>query len=260
MGSVQPVVLRGRPRLPSLKTKVQSSQPSGYNGRKCEGAEPEIPRDCHLTIGSVNIGLMSGRSGEVVEMVARRRLDFCCIQESRWKGEGARLLGGEGKRYKFFWKGCKEGTAGVGIFVAEQYIDNVVEVRRVSERVLVLRVTIGKGVLNLVTAYAPQVGRSSEEKEEFCVLMGKMMAEISESEKLVVIGDMNGHVGERADGFECIHGGMGFGERNLEGEMLLEFAEATDFIVGNTWFKKEVTKRVTYQSGECRSQIDYVLV
>ena len=35
-------------------------------------------------------------------------------------------------------------------------------------------------------------------------------------------GDMNGHVGAEADGFEGVHGGKGFGVRNVEGEMLLE--------------------------------------
>ena len=42
-------------------------------------------------------------------------------------------------RYKFFWKGSKRGVGGVGIFAAEKYIDKVVEVRRVSDRVIVLK-------------------------------------------------------------------------------------------------------------------------
>ena len=39
------------------------------------------------------------------------------------------------------------------------------------------------------------------------------------------MGDFNGHVGKRIDGFESIHGGNGFGERNVEGEMLLKFCD-----------------------------------
>ena len=35
-------------------------------------------------------------------------------------------------------------------------------------------------------------------------------------------GDMNGHVGEKAEGFDGVHGGRGFGSHNVEGEMLLE--------------------------------------
>ena len=76
----------------------------------------------------MNVGMLARRCDEVVEMVGRRKLDFCCVQESRRKGEGARLLGRDGMRYKFFWKGSESGLDGVGIFVANQYIDEVVEV------------------------------------------------------------------------------------------------------------------------------------
>ena len=29
-------------------------------------------------------------------MIARRRLDFCCLQETRWKGGSAKIIGSEG--------------------------------------------------------------------------------------------------------------------------------------------------------------------
>ena len=100
--------------------------------------------ECRLRVGSVNVTSMWKREGEVVEMVARRRLDFCCIQESRWKGEGAKVLGSKSMKCKFFWKGCDSGYAGVGVIVSERWISQVIEVRRVSERIIVLRVAIGK--------------------------------------------------------------------------------------------------------------------
>ena len=34
-------------------------------------------------VGSVNVGTMRGREGEVVEMAVSRHLDFCCLQETR---------------------------------------------------------------------------------------------------------------------------------------------------------------------------------
>ena len=108
----------------------------------------------------------------------------------------------------------------------------------VSARLMLLRIIVGKSVLNLVSVYAPQAGRSMEEKEEFYVSLLKTIASIDTSERLVVCGDFNGHVGARADGFEEVHGGHGFGSRNVEGEMLLEFADALDLAIGNTWFTK----------------------
>jgi len=63
---------------------------------------------------------MVGRSGQVVEMVGRGSLDFCCLQETRWKGDGARVIEAAGKKYKIFWKDGEEKSLGVGILVAQE--------------------------------------------------------------------------------------------------------------------------------------------
>ena len=118
-----------------------------------------------------------------------------------------------------------------------------------SERVMVLRLAIGKSVLNVVSVYAPQVGRATKETEELYIHLGKVLKDAGENEKLIVCGDMNGHVGAEADGFEGVHGGKGFGIRNAEEEMLLEFAHAMGLAVCNTWFTKKDSQKVTYESG-----------
>ena len=68
-----------------------------------------------LRVGSANVGSMSGRGGEVVNMLRRKKLDFCALQETRWNGSGAQVMEG----YKFFWQGGK-GGAGVGLMVADK--------------------------------------------------------------------------------------------------------------------------------------------
>ena len=71
---------------------------------------------------------------------------------------------------------------------------------------------------------------------------------------------MNGHVGAEVDGFEGVHGGYGFGRRNVDGEMLLEFADALDLAIVNTWFKKEVRKMIMYETKACKTVIDFFLI
>ena len=100
-----------------------------------------------------------------------------------------------------------------------------------NERIMVLRMIVGRYVLNLLSVYVHQSGRSRKEKEEFFTLLGN-----------VVSGDR--WWGEVIDlwGYEWakVDGGYGFGKRTVDVEMLLEFADALDFAVVNTWFKKEV--------------------
>jgi len=212
-------------------TVGQVSHNTSCTPGKRAGDNKKSKEDVCLRIGTVNVGSMKRRSGEVADMAARRRLDICCVQETRWKGGSARCIGYDDGWYKVFWAGCEEGVSGVGVLVAERWIDNVVEVRRVSERVIVVRLVVGKSVLNVVSVYAPQVGRTSDEKEDFYILLGKVLKDVGDDEKLIVCGDMNGHVGAEVDGYEGVHGGKGFSTRNVEGEMLLEFADAMGLVV-----------------------------
>jgi hypothetical protein len=67
-------------------------------------------------------------------------------------------------------------------------------------------------------------------------------------------------VGESNEGFKRVRGGKGYGKRNEEGEHMLEMAESTDLFVANTAFQKRDEHKITFKSGNNRSQIDYILV
>lgn len=104
-------------------------------------------------------------------------------------------------------------------------------------------------VVNILSVYAPQVGREREEKEKFWQKLSEVVEEVPREEKIILAGDLNGHIGERADRYEQVHGGFGYGARNVEGEMLLEFAGQQKLAISNSYFKKEKEKFVTYESG-----------
>ena len=60
-----------------------------------------------------------------------------------------------------------EKTEGVGIFVAEKWVDSVVSVERHSERIMVVKMVLGDRLLNVFTVYAPHSGKPDEVKECF---------------------------------------------------------------------------------------------
>ncbi|KAK3524879.1 hypothetical protein QTP86_011079 [Hemibagrus guttatus] len=64
-------------------------------------------------------------------------------------------------------------------------------------------------------------------------------------------------MGNRGD--EEVMGKFGVKERNLEGEMVVDFAKRMDMAVVNTYFQKREEHRVTYKSGGKRTQVDYIL-
>ena len=53
-----------------------------------------------VRLGTWNVGSMSGRGAEVCEDLRKRRMDVCCLQEVRWRGQGARFMGVKGRRYR----------------------------------------------------------------------------------------------------------------------------------------------------------------
>ena len=117
-----------------------------------------------LRIASLNVGTMTGKSREIVEVMKKRRVDVACVQEVRWKGERAREVG-EG--YKIYYVGEQSGRNGVGVIVNCSLVVSVVEVKRCSSRLMKIKLVWNGIVVNVVSAYAPQVGLSDEEKEKF---------------------------------------------------------------------------------------------
>ena len=63
--------------------------------------------------------------------------------------------------------GGEERSDGVGIFVAEKWVDSVVTVRRHSKRVLNLRMVLDSGLLNVLMVYASHSEKPVEEKRVF---------------------------------------------------------------------------------------------
>ncbi|KAK3521102.1 hypothetical protein QTP86_001894 [Hemibagrus guttatus] len=189
---------------------------------------------------------MSGKGRELADMMERRKVDILCVQETRWKGSKARSIGAG---FKLFYYGVDRKRNGVGVVLKEEFVRNVLEVKRVSDRVMSLKLEIEGVMLNVVSGYAPQVGCELEEKERFWSELDEVMESIPTGERVVIGADFNGHVGEGNTGDEEVMGKFGVKERNLEGQMVVDFAKRMDMGVVNTYFQKREEHRVTYKSG-----------
>ena len=230
------------PRL-QLKTLV------GANSKKRRRGE-------NFRVGTWNVGSLTGKGREIVDVMERRKIKVMCVQETKWKGERAKILG---NGYKLYYCGVNQRRNGVGIIVEESLTRNIIKVDRVSDRLICVKVVLGKNIVSFVSGYAPQQGCQEEEKEAYRELMWEYLRNIPDSEGIIIGGDLNSHVGETGNGFESVHGGKGFGIRNNEGERLLEMAEGLDLFVANTNFQKKESHLITYKSGQHESQIDYLI-
>ncbi|KAG5583105.1 hypothetical protein H5410_053732 [Solanum commersonii] len=212
---------------------VVSHVPVGGRGRRMRGKG--VTGSLNVRVGSWNIGSLTGKSIELVKILKRRKINIACVQETRWVGAKARDVDG----FKLWYSGGSRDRNGVGILVDGDLREQVVEVRRINDRLMTIKLVIGGSTLSVISAYAPQVGLDEEAKKRFYEELDEVVRGIPNTEKIVIGGDFNGHIGATSSGFDDVHGGFGFGVRNGGGTSLLDFAKAFELVIANSCFQKE---------------------
>ncbi|KAG5597429.1 hypothetical protein H5410_038661 [Solanum commersonii] len=150
-------------------------------------------REVKGLLGSLN-AFADGKSIELVKILERRKINIACV-ETRWVGQGWDVDG-----FKLWYSG--------------------------GSRIEMEWLVIGGSTLSVISAYAPQVGLDEEAKKRFYEELDEVVRGIPNTEKIVIGGDFNGHIGATSSGFDDVHGGFGFGVRNGGGTSLLDFAKA----------------------------------
>lgn len=234
------------------KRKNRKEKIKKKNSQKC--TEKSKVKKKGLRVGTLNVGSLTGKWKELVDLIERRRIGVLCIQETRWKGNKTKDLG---RGYKLYYSGGRNRN-GVGIVVSKELKDKVVDIKRNGDRIMSIKLCLDEKV-NIVCAYAPQVGCDLEEKDEFWRNLQEQISVISQEERVMIGADLNGHIGKERGVLERVHGGWGIGERNDEGEKVIDFAMSFDMAICNTFFQKAEHQYVTYMSGGRRSQIDFLM-
>ena len=103
-----------------------------WRRRKERNEERKKAKKIKLRVATLNVGTMTGK-GKVADLMEPRGVDILCVQETRWKEERARCIGGG---YKMWYCGSGNKKNGVGIILKKEHVDRVVEIRRVTDRII----------------------------------------------------------------------------------------------------------------------------
>ena len=90
------------------------------------------------------------------------------------------------------------------------------ELWRVTDRIICLKMELDGVVLNVISAYAPQMGCIHKEKKTFWLDLDETMGKIPRNERIVVGAELNGHVGEGNNGDEGCMGRHGLGKKIIK--------------------------------------------
>ncbi|XP_016557802.2 uncharacterized protein LOC107857511 [Capsicum annuum] len=89
-----------------------------------------------------------------------------------------------------------------------------------------------------------EVGLGKKVKAGFYEALDEVVRGMPSLERIVIAGDFNGHIGIVPGGYDDVHGGFGFGYRNEEGAVLLDFVRAFGLLVKDLFMKKSKKRRV----------------
>ena len=85
------------------------------------------------------------------------------------------------------------------------------------------------------------------------------MKKIKDAEKIIIGGDLNGHVEGKKGGFERVLGKYIKSQKNDEGLDILIFCQTFDLMIPKSIFAKLTDKLVTFMSRDSKSQTDFIL-
>jgi len=125
----------------------------------------KLVHESRIHFGTWNVGTLTGKSMEEVYTMTRRRINFMCLQETKWVGKKAKEFDSSG--FKLWYTGEVRSRNGVGIIVDKEWKKDIVDVKRIGDRIIALKFVVEQDIFNVTSAYAPQVGLEEHLKVKF---------------------------------------------------------------------------------------------
>ena len=93
---------------------------------------------------------MNGRGRELEDMMEQRNVD---LRETNGKGSKMKNIGS----CKLFYNGADGRKNGIGIVMMEELVESALEVKRLLDRLMAMKLEVKELILNIVSAYAPRL-------------------------------------------------------------------------------------------------------
>ena len=216
-----------------------------------------------LTIATWNVRSLSqpGKLENVLSEMNRLYIDILGVSETFWDGEGEfeTELPTSAEKFRVIYSGGNKKRKGVA-FILRSNI-TVQSYEMITERIICIKITAKPVDLILIQCYAPTNDAVASEVENFYQQIDEVIKKTKQyCDCLIVMGDLNGKVGEAKE--EDIVGPFGLGQRNENGQSIVECCRRHNLMVANTWFETKKSTRHTWTSpdGATKNQIDFILV
>jgi exonuclease III len=205
----------------------------------------------------------AGRATQVAREMDRYHLDVLGLSEVRWNTSGITTLStGHVIAYSGAPTEDDEHRNGVGLMMSKRAERCLIEWEPINERNITARFHARFQKISVVQCYAPTNPTELEKKEEFYNQVQRVMRRIPKRDVVIVMGDLNAKVGDSNLYIEKSMGRHGLGGKNENGEMLIEFCEENELVIGGTLFCHPRIHKATWKSPDqqTENQIDHMMI
>lgn len=204
----------------------------------------------------------SGKLKQVVKEMQNYKLEILGLSEVRWKSFGS--LTTQDGCFTFLYSGVnkeEDHRDGVGSLLTKK-MHKSLKWHPISERILLARFRARIRCVSILQCYAPTEMAKETKKMEFYKQMVETIKKCNKKDMIVIMGDLNAKVGSDNRDAQQVMGCYGTGERNENGDLLVEFCANHALVIGGTLFSHKDCHKNTWISPDVRTenQIDHIIV
>ena len=190
-------------------------------------------------------------------------LDVVALSETRFPGQGQL----KEKDYTFFWSGLSDDEhrrAGAGFAIKRSIADKLESLPEAhNERLMTLSLPISKKQrLFMISAYAPTMNHTLDEKEQFYEDLRRILKKVSSKDSILLMGDFNARVGNDNQAWPGVLGKHLLGTSNSNGLLLLSLCSEFNLTITNSIFQQ----KNMYKGTSCHPRskhwhtLDYIIM
>ena len=201
------------------------------------------------------------RTALIAKELARYSVDVAALQDTRQKGQGQL----KESMHTFFWIGKPVGCrkASVAFAISNTIVSKLPKLpHSISERLIHLRVPLAKDrYLSMTNVYALTMTYANEEKEAFYQVLASVVDYVNVADKLLILGNFNAQVGKDHTTYHDVIGTFGKGNKNSNGELLLNFCTWRHLCITNTYLSQPDKNYFTwmYPRSKHYHLLDYII-
>ena len=216
-----------------------------------------------IRVGAWNVRTMyeSGKTAQVIKEMDRYKVNILGISEMRWTDSGIVTLG-SGQTVVYSGRSDGQHQEGVGLIIDKQTRKSLLSWEPIDARIIRARFYSTYAKITVIQCYAPTEQAKEEEKDIFYHNLQSQIDKSPRHDIMIIMGDINAKIGSDNNGYETCMGKEAMGERNNNGQRLIDLCLENGLVIGGSVFQHKTIHKTTWNSpdNKTKNQIDHIAI